>query len=92
MAIKRTFYSPKVRFRATKDLNRILMTSARYSTSHNIKMKRKATDKADSASKRVKEADYCDTPVVKDEHDDIVWPAPQAQIDAARGFIREWSA
>lgn len=34
--------------------------------------------------------EYHSTPSMKDETGDIIWPAPSAQIEGARKFIKEW--
>ena len=57
-------------------------------------MKRKASgSQISSRAKRQRDAEpeYCD---VKPEKDDngIVWPAPVAALERARGFLKEWYA
>ena len=34
--------------------------------------------------------EYCDTAAHRDDQNRILWPADAGQIEAARGFIREW--
>ena len=34
--------------------------------------------------------EYCDTPARRDDQNRVLWPADDGQIEAARGFIREW--
>lgn len=39
---------------------------------------------------RLKVRDYCDVEPVKDDAGNTIWPAPAADMEAAREFIREW--
>lgn len=56
-------------------------------------MKRKPTTQASPKPKRqqVRVPDYCDTPTRKDHKNETIWPAPAAQMQAARDFFQEWS-
>lgn len=65
--------------------------TARFSTAAS-KMKRTATTAGDSKAKkrRVELPEYHATPSMRTEDGDVVWPAPQNQIEAAKDFILEW--
>lgn len=34
--------------------------------------------------------EYCDVPPRRDEHGNVIWPAPEGDIERARDFLREW--
>jgi hypothetical protein len=42
------------------------------------------------AKARPKVPDYCDAEPRRDDGGEIVWPAPEADIEQARAFITEW--
>jgi hypothetical protein len=64
------------------------------STSSLAQMKRKATTSTTQSPKSKKPKpqtqDYCDTPMFRAPDGCHVWPAPDASMIAAQGFIREW--
>lgn len=53
-------------------------------------MKRKARASPDAAARKSIKVDYCDVQSVKDENDNLVWPAPRSQMKAAGQFLKEW--
>ncbi|KAK7958488.1 hypothetical protein PG988_013336 [Apiospora saccharicola] len=57
-------------------------------------MKRSAPSPTKSGPKakkpRPEVPEYHSTPSMRDETGDIIWPAPSAQIEGARNFIKEW--
>ena len=56
-------------------------------------MKRKATNPAESPTKKatkIKEDDYCNVKPNLDAHGDPIWPAPSSQIIAAQAFLKDW--
>ncbi|KAG9248983.1 DHH family protein-like protein [Calycina marina] len=53
-------------------------------------MKRKAgTSSGSSKRKAIKLDGYCNASPKLDEHNNVIWPAPGAQLDRARGFSRK---
>jgi hypothetical protein len=42
------------------------------------------------AKARPKVPDYCDAEPRRDDGGEIIWPAPEADIEQARAFITEW--
>ena len=76
-----------------------LATKASSSTVGSTKAKAKTTMKRSPASStgqskpkrpRVELPEYHATPSVKTESGDIIWPAPEDQLEAARSFILDW--
>lgn len=39
---------------------------------------------------RLSVPDYCDVETVKDDEGKAIWPAPEAAMEEARAFIKEW--
>jgi hypothetical protein len=48
--------------------------------------------KSSTSKPRPKVPDYCDVEPRRDAQGRIIWPAPEADMEQAREFIREWYA
>lgn len=59
-------------------------------TASNMKRAAATTGDAKSKKRRVELPEYHATPSLRTEEGEIIWPAPQGQIEAAKDFISEW--
>lgn len=64
--------------------------SGAYTNTMKRRMSRSVKSLASPKKRRVELPEYHTTPSHKTEAGDIIWPAPQNQIQAAKEFIIEW--
>lgn len=78
----------------TRFLARRLSNSTKAKSGKRLSTMKRSAASSSNASKtkkrRVELPEYHTTPSVRTESGDIIWPAPEKQIESAREFILEW--